>query len=109
MPKKPTKKQIAEEQKIIDSKVKINTFVSSSEWQIVRQSLIDKIMDLQSVMNIDNDSSPEIIVIDMRSRKIAIEILLEWLRDIEGTALEVSSTPKMLKDIDFIRNYDSED
>ncbi len=108
MPKKLTKKQIAEEQKIADTKIKINTFVSSSEWQVIRQTLIDKIMDLQSVMNIDNDSSPEIIVIDMRSRKIAIEILLEWLKDIEGTALEVRSTPKVVEDLDYIKNYETE-
>ena len=106
---KKTKKEQSEDLKIAREKQQIANFVSSSEWQIVRQSLIDKIMDLQSVMNVMDDSSVEKIVIDMRSRKISIEILLEWLREIEGTALEVKSTPSILKDTGFIRNYENGD
>lgn len=57
-------------------------------WSIARQKLTDKILDLQNAFNVD-DSSVEKMIIDLKARKLATQILFEWLREIEGTPEQV--------------------
>lgn len=67
----------------------VSDFVQSDGWSYVRAKLIDKIMDLQSIKNIDS-SSPENAVLDLKVKNACVDILIEWLKEIEGEAAQGS-------------------
>lgn len=64
---------------------KLKLLIEHDGWNIVYQKFSDKIMDLQFIANVD-DSSPDKALIDMKARKYAVSILLDWMKnDILGT------------------------
>jgi hypothetical protein len=58
-------------------------FVDSDGWKYVKDDLIKKINDLQSLMNVEGET-PEQVMLDIKVRKNVIAILLEWIKDVEG-------------------------
>lgn len=60
---------------------KLRRMTESEEWGIVRRIFTDKIMDLQSIRNInpDEDGSEQI-----KARAIAIDYLMEFWREVNG-------------------------
>jgi len=62
----------------------VSEYVESDGWRYVRDRLMEKIMDLQSIMNIDPD--PNNVIIDLKARKMAVDILVKQIREIEGRA-----------------------
>lgn len=74
-----------------------------SGWGIARRKLMDKIIDLQSIKNI-RASSPEEVVADIKARNAAVDILMEWLKEIEGAADQYAANKVVLEETDvFIR------
>jgi len=56
-------------------------------WGIVDTMLLAEVKDLESIQNIPSDAKTvEDIVNDIRSRKAAIEILMDWRRKVLGIA-----------------------
>lgn len=53
-------------------------------WNIARDRLTERILNLQNAFNIEGKTADEMFV-DLRARKIASTILFDWLKDIEGT------------------------
>lgn len=65
-------------------------------WGIARDRLTDKIISLQNAFDI-SDSTPEEMVRELKARKIATQILFDWLKtDIEGevASLEINLPKK---------------
>ena len=62
-------------------------FVYSDGWKHVRGELVAKIDDLQSIMNVA-EGTPEEVKMDIKVRMATIEILTEWLKDVEGQAVQ---------------------
>lgn len=74
-----------ETKKILSDAENLDLMTQHPGWLVARQMISDKIMDLQFIANVD-DSTPEKALIDMKSRKYAVEILFSFLKeDIEGT------------------------
>lgn len=61
-------------------------------WKIARDRITEKILSLQNAFDIE-ESNPEEMVRELKARKIATQILFDWLKtDIEGevAALEIN-------------------
>lgn len=68
-------------------------------WGIARQMLVDKILDLQNIHNVDDASaSIDNMVIDIKSRKAAVAVLYEWLKQVEGRVEQHKNNKEMLLD-----------
>lgn len=61
----------------------IYEFTTSDGWKHVKAQLIAKIDDLQSIMNI-TEEDPTKVIMDIKVRKVVMEILMEWMADVEG-------------------------
>lgn len=73
-----TKEEISKGQKVAD-------FVSSDEWKIVKANLMSKLIDFDSINNMEMDKKDNTqLVEELRARKGAIEIVLGWIKEIEG-------------------------
>lgn len=78
---------------------KLKLLTEHQGWGILYQKFSDKIMDLQFIANVD-DSTPEKAIIDMKSRKYAVAILLDWMKnDILGTVEQHINNNKLEKPI----------
>lgn len=69
------------------------SLVNDERWGVVRSKLVEKIQDLQNAFNIQ-DSDPTKMLVDLQSRKLATDILVSWLREVEGTADQASQIPQ---------------
>lgn len=94
----------AETKTILDSQQQVAAFVKSEGWGSVREKLTNKIIDLQNAFNIE-DKDAEKMLIDLRARKMATEMLFGWLQEIEGTndqynanKLTLNSKPYMVRE-----------
>lgn len=75
----------------------IYDWVDSDGWKESRSLLIQKMVALDSLADIDL-SKPEVIKI-IAARRLASEILQEWLADIEGTATQYEENAKAMSEI----------
>ena len=89
-----------DKQKIITDGEAIRETIKSNGWGLIRRKLTDKIMDLQSVMNIEA-KTPEEAVNDIRARKSSIEILVSWLKDVEGDLEQYEDNKNLLLDEEY--------
>lgn len=95
------KKLDNETAELVRSEKNIEDLCRHEAWPQVKTKFIDKVMDLQSVRNIA-DGTPEAMVIEMKARLLAIDVLLEWMRDIEGTAQKSEETSFTIKRESYI-------
>lgn len=65
----------------------LSDLIQSDGWKIVRQKFIDKIMDIQSVLNVDVTSVDKVIV-DIKARTTVVEILSSMIKEIEGSVVQ---------------------
>ena len=59
-------------------------FVDSEEWTYVKSLLMDKINDMQSIMNLEGDMKAEEIILDIKTRRGVVEELVSWVKEVEG-------------------------
>lgn len=79
-----------ETKNVEDRGKKLKELVDSEGWQLAKTLLSDKILDIQSIMNID-ETDPVKVFQEVQTRRIVAGIILEWLQDVEGTALQYES------------------
>lgn len=78
-----------ETQQILSEGEELLNMTYSRGWAIARERLVNRIMDLQSVLNVDDDpASIANILADIKGRKMAIDVLKAFLLDIEGSAAQ---------------------
>lgn len=63
----------------------LDDYSQSEGWAWIKDRLTEKIMDLQSIRNLDG-TNPRLVVQDIKARNTAIEILEELIKDVEGRA-----------------------
>ena len=59
-------------------------FVKSRGWAIAKNKLMERIDDLQSIMNVDGNQTPEQVVLDVKVRRLVSTELLDWAKGLEG-------------------------
>lgn len=65
----------------------IKDLVGSSGWAEARKRLVRKVAELKMISGIDiQQATPETIIQVIASKNVAADILMAWLRDVEGTA-----------------------
>jgi hypothetical protein len=80
------KKKIDKEtQKILDDNKELFELTAHSGWKVARARIVTKILDLQNAFNLD-DKDMQMLLIDLRARKIATTLFNDFLREIEGGA-----------------------
>jgi hypothetical protein len=82
---------------LLTEQEKIARFVKGEDYQIIKARISEKIFDLQSVMNVAGGTAEQ-IVIDMKSRRMAVETLYAVLADIEGTAAQYEANALLVED-----------
>lgn len=83
-----------ETRKIVTEQSRLQELVSHDGWKIARKRITDEIMDLQNAFNIKAET-PEKMLIDLESRKLASLILFDWLRQLEGDAVSAEDNKKI--------------
>lgn len=87
---------------ILEREQKIWALTEMEEWKIVRQMLADKITQLQMNDSLDLEQEPLKLSIEMKANRAASNILLDWLREVEGTAQKSSSDREVFKRPSYI-------
>jgi len=95
-----------ETKKILSEGEMLRHLTESEGWFIVRQKWTEKIMDLQSILNVDTDK-PENAIIDLKSRALAMKALMDWMKSIESDVERHVTNSKPVND-SFIRIYDGD-
>lgn len=78
-------------------------FIKSKEWTWIKKLLGDKIIDMQSVLNIKR-VSPTDMAREVWARQMATDILFEVLKDVEGMAEKHEANVGLMSDPTII-NY----
>lgn len=81
---------------VLSEEKKIEQLVKSEEWALVRKKFIDAVLDLQSIRNIQL-TDPQSVAIEVQSRNLAVNILMEWMQDVEGTAEKSKNSDVVVK------------
>lgn len=96
-----------DERKVQDEQSLIQEVVNHEGWAHVRQKLMDKILDLQNAFNIEDTGTSKMLV-DLKARKLATQVLFDFLREIEGTAQQAKES-RTRRRPSFIVNMESEE
>jgi hypothetical protein len=62
----------------------IADYMKSDGYRWLKDRLMEKIMDLQSIMNVDG--TPENVIVDLKARRMAVETLVSLIKQLEGRA-----------------------
>lgn len=98
-----------ETQKVLSDQEKIKLLTEHDGWGIVRKKLLDKLMDMGSILNIQ-DLSPDKITVEVAGRQLAFQVLKEWLDEVEGTAQQFKNNSELYKEVkdDYLVRYESD-
>lgn len=58
----------------------VRATLQSRGWAVIKQTLDDRILDLQNIENIEGDTT-DALMLDLKSRRAASRILFDWLRN----------------------------
>ena len=66
---------------------KIANFVNSDDWIMIKGTLLTKLIDFDSIKSIELDKkTPTELGEEIRTRKAVVDVVLDWIKDIEGSA-----------------------
>ena len=77
-----------ETKKEVDKGIKWETFVKGENWQRAKRILLSKLADLDSVSVLREKAKGDTnkLLLDIEAKSEAINLILEWIGDIEGKA-----------------------
>ena len=64
----------------------MENLVRSEGWSLVKRRLLSKLSALESISLIPDNMEPDRFLMEVKTRSGAISIVLEWLKEIEGSA-----------------------
>lgn len=74
--------------------------VKSPGWQDVKNKLVEKIMTLGDITMVETEGkSAEQVMMDFKVRKQVIDVLVGWVKEVEGDANQFISNQQMLQEI----------
>lgn len=97
-----------ETQKVMEDQQKVRDFVKSDGWGIVRGIYAQRVADLISVHNINENLSPEQMVIEVGARKLALQTLNEFMSEVEGISEQSEQTKGLFAENndDYVEVYE---
>lgn len=97
------KNEKLEEQKILEEGDKMYSLAESNNWKLARKKLIDIIIENTSIDSINMENRQVLDVgIDALAKKIAINIVTQWMNSVEGDARNY------LSDIDVRKEFEEQ-
>lgn len=67
-------------------------FISHEGYAIAKAKLFSRVSELIDIHTMDMNVSPEQLAIELKARKLASQIILDWIRiDIEGTVQQAET------------------
>lgn len=84
------KKLDKETKAVLDEGSELQSLVASDGWKIARARLRDNVLSIGNIMAITGDD-PTKIMAQLAARQIAVETILNWVNDIEGSAAQFKS------------------
>lgn len=85
----------SETKAVLSEQQHLALLVDGTGWGIARAKLVEKINELQNAFSIE-ETTPEKMLVDLQSRKLASTILFDWLRDIESNKQVAEETRSAL-------------
>jgi hypothetical protein len=79
----------AETEQIVSDAEHIQSLTRSNGWVIVHAKLVERVVDMQNINNIDV-TNPDSIGSQIAARKMAAELVMEWLKQDVFGAIEAS-------------------
>lgn len=73
-----------ETKKILTDGEKIERFIESEGWKLVKQKLIAKLAIINSISLVPKETNREDMLKEYELREGVVSIVLDWIRDIEG-------------------------
>lgn len=99
----------SETKKILEEGEKAMYFVKGEDWQWAKRKLLQKLSNLDSVKTLKEKGN---ILVEIKARKMTIDMIIEWLDEIEGVAQQhLEQNKEILKKTeteDYIRNLEEE-
>jgi Mor family transcriptional regulator len=71
--------------KVLAKGSKLRDFVKSESWVDVKSQLTEKLVELADITTL-SDVDPTQILQEIKTRKLAINLVMGWVREIEGQA-----------------------
>lgn len=83
----------------------IAQYIDSQGWKRVKEKFAERIMDLQSIKNLEG-VKPEELLADIKARNTAVDILMDIISELEGRADQhkQNTIPIPAKDTIILRN-----
>lgn len=85
-------------QKLLDDGRELKNLVESSGWQTAKKELLKKLAVLDSITSLPSMKSEDRLL-EMSIREGVISVILEWIRDIEGSVEQHKQNTKALSEI----------
>lgn len=77
---------------------KVLLTLESGGWRVIKAKLDEKILDLQNINNLDF-TSEQTVLFDLKARKMAADLLYEWLKnDVYGFVEQQSIASEAMRD-----------
>lgn len=77
---------------------KVLPTLESGGWRVIKAKLDEKILDLQNINNLDF-TSEQTVLFDLKARKMAADLLYEWLKnDVYGFVEQQSIASEAMRD-----------
>jgi len=81
-----------ETKKILDEGKTLKDFMSHEGYGIAKSKLINRVSEIIDIHTMDMNVSPEQLAIELKARKLASQLVLDWIRiDIEGTVQQAET------------------
>lgn len=90
-----------ETQKVFEEGEKAMYLTKSEDWKWAKRKLLQKLSNLDSVKTLKEKGN---VALEIKARKQTIDIILEWLDEIEGVAEQHLEQNK-----DLLEKYEQED
>lgn len=91
-------------QKVLSEAETIISYVDSKGWQIVKEKFQQKIMDLQSIKNLEAKSSTG-LASEIKVRNTVVDVLLEIIKEVEAKAEQHKGNIPLMGD-NIIEKFD---
>ena len=90
----PKPKVDKETQKLLSEQEHVKNLTEQEGWGIVKGNLIKYVAALHNISSL-NSTDPQAMFNQVASRQLAAGILLEWLKDVEGTAAQFDANKEL--------------
>lgn len=93
------KKIDIETQQILTEGQQIERWVNSDDWKLVKKKLMSRLITVDSISSVPSENlSNEQLLREYSVRNGAVNLVIDWIKDIEGTAMNNKTNQEIFKE-----------